>query len=210
MSKTLSRILSALLAAMIVASMAACLAETETETYTDYFSEDSAVHTVIEETWEYPIVDGERGSGKPVDSKEYTESHTFEDGKCIYCGAEKSSDNDSAAGSAASSAEEAAVTTASGAELTVGMPALETLKAVFAALPEGTEVTVEGVDSDIAEQLIALIRGEGTQEELMALLAGFPVQTVDGVECYVITLSWGDITENFAFSTADGSLVKVF
>ena len=49
----------------------------------------------------------------------------------------------------------------------------------------------------------------------LEILKDFPIQTVDGIECYIVAFAYKDangnaVTENFAFSTVDGTLVKVF
>ena len=99
--------------------------------------------------------------------------------------------------------------------MTKGTPAADTLKEVIAAIPSDTEITVAGVAPEVADKLMDIIQNGGTQAELMELLKEFPVQTIDGVDCYVVTLSYTDaagkpVTENYAFSTVDGSLVKLF
>jgi hypothetical protein len=90
-----------------------------------------------------------------------------------------------------------------------------TLKQAFAAIPANTEVSFEGVDQAVADELVKAINEGATSAELLAILAKFPTQTVDGTLCYVVTISYTDATgkpvvENYAFSTADGTLVKVF
>ena len=106
-------------------------------------------------------------------------------------------------------------TTASGITVVEGAPAAETLKQVFAAIPANTEVSFDGVDKEVADALIAAINEGATPAELLEILANFPTQLIDGVPCYVVTISYTDaagtpVTENYAFSTADGTLVKVF
>ena len=106
-------------------------------------------------------------------------------------------------------------TNASGITVAVGAPAAKTLKQVFAAIPANTEVSFDGVDKEVADALIAALNEGATPAELLEILANFPTQLVDGVPCYVVTISYTDaagtpVTENYAFSTADGTLVKVF
>ena len=218
MKKFVSRFVGMLMCLALLSSMAACLAETETDTYTTYTRKDAAYHTVTEETWEYPIIDGERGSGKPVGSEEYDEKHTFDGGECIYCGAEETKkavtesadeDSDDETTTTAEVAEETTIITALGVELTAGEDAASVLTKVFASLP--ADFTITGVDSEIADRLISLLgSGAVDPQQLMEILKQFPIQMVDGRECYVVTLHFGNTTENFAFSTADGALVKVF
>ena len=239
MKKFISVLLTVMLLTMAFSCLSA-LAETEKETIPDSYDElNESEHTVTATVWEYPIVDGERGSGKPVDETTYTEAHTIEDGECVYCGyaeeeedeetddeedeeeekAEEKTGSSATAAAADEAAEEAAeetFTTASGIELAKGTPAAEALKKVLAAIPANTQVSFAGVSEDIAAQLVELLNGSNaTTAELLALLANFPVQTVDGVECYVVTLEYTDaqgaqVSENYAFSTADAKLVKVF
>ena len=259
MTKRINKMLCALLAMLMVATAVVCLAETETETVISaYEILDSESHTVYTETWEYPIVDGQRGSGRPVDDDSYTEPHHFEDGVCIDCGYEIGAptatptvaptlapeidepvigpgpefpeDGDTIGGGAGSVADddgdadeadvaapaaEDAYTTAAGVTLTKGVPAFEALKQVLDAIPTDTQVTITGVDAEVADELVELINNGGTPEELLALLANFPVQTIDGIDCYVVTLGYTDangnpVTENYAFSTVDATLVQVF
>lgn len=186
-----SKILGILLVVALVCSMMACLADRSEKAYEKI---DGNTHLVIETIW------GD-GSSKVKHEKEYTEPHTFENGVCIYCGAAEESN------------VEGTFTSASGAELTKGMTAAAALSAVVSAI--SGDVELPGVDAAVAQQLLDLIKSGASQEELLAVLASFPVQTVDGVECYVVTLSYTDangaaVTENYAFSTADGTLVKVF
>ncbi|MBQ6122624.1 MAG: hypothetical protein IJI59_12925, partial [Clostridia bacterium] len=73
----------------------------------------------------------------------------------------------------------------------------------------------DGVDKEVADALIAALNEGATPAELLEILANFPTQLIDGVLCYVVTISYTDaagtpVTENYAFSTADGTLVKVF
>ena len=85
MSKNIIRILCAALALVLVLC-AAALAESESKTYTTYEQLDARQHTVYEETWIYPIVNGVASSGKPGGDNVYEEPHTFVNGVCIKCG----------------------------------------------------------------------------------------------------------------------------
>jgi hypothetical protein len=210
MSKHVSKFLCALLALILIFSTVACMAETVRRTYYDYEKKNSKRHYVYYETWEYSIVDGVAVSGHPVDSGEYTEKHTFDDGECIYCGYKKSTKK-----TTETSDEPITFTLACGITVTKGTAADVTLKRVFAAIPANTEVSFEGVDQAVADELVKAINEGATSAELLAILAKFPTQTVDGTLCNVVTLSYTDaagkaVVENYAFSTADGTLVKVF
>ena len=94
----MKKYLSVLLTVLLLTTAFGCLsalAETEQETVPDSYEElDETEHTVTATVWEYPIVDGEHASGKPVDESTYTEAHTFEDGECIYCGYVKEEDEE--------------------------------------------------------------------------------------------------------------------
>jgi hypothetical protein len=216
MSKHVSKFLCALLALVLIFSTVACMAETIRRTYYDYEKKNSKRHYVYYETWEYSIVDGVEVSGHPVDSGEYTEKHTFDDGECIYCGYKKSTKKtENTTETTETSDEPNAFTLASGITVTKGAAADVTLKQVFAAIPANTEVSFEGVDQAVADELVKAINEGATSAELLAILAKFPTQTVDGILCNVVTLSYTDaagkaVVENYAFSTADGTLVKVF
>ena len=238
----MKKYLSVLLTVLLLTTAFGCLsalAETEQETVPDSYEElDETEHTVTATVWEYPIVDGEHASGKPVDESTYTEAHTFEDGECIYCGyvkeedeeedkeednitaltavAEASAEGEAAKEAAAEETAEVIFTTASGIELSKGIPAAGALKKVLASIPANTDFFFAEVGDDIAAQLVELLNGANVNTaEMLAVLANFPVQTVDGVECYVVTLQYADaqgapVSENYAFSTADATLVKVF
>lgn len=234
MFKTCTKMLSIVLALLLVSASLACLAETERDTVIDgYEVLNERVHTVYVTIMEYPIIDGERGSGKPVGSDSYTENHVFEGGECIYCGyklptiidiADDDYDDDgdddddtaSTPANAGAPVNDNNFVTASGAAVTKGMPAAEALKAALAAIPADTEVAITGVDLEVADDLLNAIQSGATPEVLLALLRDFfPVQNIDGVNCYVVTLSYTDaagaaVTESYAFSVADGTLVKVF
>lgn len=244
MLKNCTKIISVVLALLLVSASLACLAETERDTVIDGYEKlDSKLHTVYVTIMEYPIIDGERGSGKPVGEESYTEPHDFEDGVCVDCGYalpvdvgdddddddddyygdddDDDDDDDDSSSSGTTSTEteapaaEASIITIAGATLAKGMPAAEALKTALTALPANTEVTITGVDAEVAEGLLNAIQNGATPQELLALLKDFPVQNIDGVDCYVVTLSYTDaagapVTENYAFSVVDGTLVKVF
>ena len=264
MLKSIRRTLCALLALLLAGAALVALAESEQDTFVvGYEKLDAKEHFVYTETWEYPIVDGERGSGRPVDEDAHTEPHEFEDGVCVCCGYVEGSpepestvtpedidtgepepiapppditsigggaayeDEDGAEDdgaeedgdrSAATAAPAVTFTTLAGATVTRGDSAAAVLKAVFAALPAGTQVTVVGVEPELAAKLLDLmaqIDAPETPQALLALLADFPVQAVDGADCHVVTLAWTDaagqaVTENYAFRTADATLAKVY
>ncbi len=217
MSKHVSKFLAALLVLILIFSTVACLAETVRRTYYEYEKKDSKRHYVYYETWQYTIVDGVAVSGHPVDEGVYTEDHSFDDGKCTYCGYKKSTKKTTVTTEAEpeAPAEQSSFTTASGITLIAGAPAAEAMKQVFAAIPANTEVSIDGVDKEVADALIAAINEGAAPAELLAILAKFPTQLVDGTPCYVVTISYTaaagkPVTENYAFSTADGALVKVF
>lgn len=74
-------------------SSVSCLAKGKTkceyESYPiDYVPISETEHKVYWETWEYPIVDGQRSSGRPLFDGDNTsiEEHEFEDDVCVYCG----------------------------------------------------------------------------------------------------------------------------
>ena len=193
----------------MLALCAVALAATETKTYTTYAPLDARLHTVTEETWVYPIVNGSAGSGKPAgDSKlgsgkpsgsnSYTEPHTFVDGVCTLCGYKAET-----------------FTNAMGVVLTKGMPAAEALKLVTEAVPEGNDVGIVGVAVDVGNGLMDLVDNAAVPEAYIPALAAFPAETVDGTPSNVVTLAYNDrsgnaVTEAYAFSAADATLVKVY
>ena len=208
MNKNIIRILCAMLALLVIAS-AAALAATETKTYKTYEPLDAQYHTVIEETWVYPIVNGKAGSGKPASdnslgsgkpsgSNSYKELHTFENGVCIHCGYASET-----------------FTNAMGIVLVKGMPAADVLKQVVNAIPAGVDKGFVGVTVDAGDNLLGLVENNGAQANFIPALAAFPAQTVDGVPSNVVTLAYADaqgksVVENYAFSTADATLVKLY
>lgn len=195
---------------------------TETETYTFYRRIDEEKHLVCKETWEYPIVDGERGSGKVIKDEEYEEAHTIVDGKCIYCDLidkalviaapmdiEKTDDTEG------SGDDPETFATVYDSIVAKGDGALAVLKQVFDALSDNARVIIGGVEAEAADALIALVKGDASADELMAVLSDFPTRTIDDVECRIVVLivcdDWGEIiVENYAFSAADGTLVRVY
>ncbi len=236
MTKLTIRTLCMLVALLLVSSAFVCLAETETETVISGYEPINAVsHTVFTETWEYPIVDGERGSGRPIDEGSYVEPHTFDGDKCIYCGyvlpeivdSEDDDDDDdddskptttettTTTTTEETPAAENSFTNAAGIAITKGMPAAVALKNVFTALPADTQINFSNVSAEVADALMAAINNNATAAELLDVLKNFPVKVVDGVECYVVSISYVDangntVVENYAFSTADATLVKLY
>lgn len=225
MLKSAIKVLSMLVALLLVSSVLVCLAETETETYiSSYEPLNAQLHTVYTETWEYPIVDGVRGSGKVIGEGSYTEPHTFgDDDKCVYCGYALPSevdddDDDGDSETTGTTATEETVTetnftTASGVTVEKGTKADETLKKVVESLP--ADAKISNVDADTAEALLDAINNGVSSEELLEILKDFPIQNVDGIDCYIVAFSYTDtngnaVTESYAFSTVDGTLVKVF
>lgn len=213
------------LAVALLATLAAgafALAETETETFTFYRRIDDEKHRVCVETWEYPVVKGERGSGKVIDEEEYEEPHTIVDGRCIYCepidkalviaapmDIEKTDDTEG------SGDDPETFATVYDSIVAKGDGALAVLKQVFDALSDNARVIIGGVEAEAANALIALVKGDASLDELMAALSDFPARTVDGVECRIVVLivcdDWGEIiVENYAFSAEDGALVRVY
>ena len=208
MNKNMIRVLCAVLA-LVLASCTAALAASETKTYKTYEPLDAQYHTVIEETWVYPIVNGKAGSGKPASdnslgsgkpsgSNSYKELHTFENGVCIHCGYATET-----------------FTNAMGIVLAKGMPAADVLKQVVNAIPEGVDKGFVSVTADAGDNLLGLVENNGAQANFIPALAAFPAQTVDGVPSNVVTLAYADaqgksVVENYAFSTADATLVKLY
>jgi len=236
MLKSVSKILATALALMLVVASIACLAETRQVRELDgYEPIDSESHYAIYTVWEGEATeDGGISSGKIVDEVSEVEPHEFDkDGVCVLCGYElpvipvggddDDDDDDTTTTTKTADTTETTETTetavqftnASGITVAVGAPAAETLKQVFAAIPANTEVSFDGVDKEVADALIAALNEGATPAELLEILANFPTQLIDGVPCYVVTISYTDaagtpVTENYAFSTADGTLVKVF
>jgi len=231
--KSVSKILATALALMLVVASIACLAETRQVRELDgYEPIDSESHYAIYTVWEGEATeDGGISSGKVVDEVREVEPHEFDkDGVCVLCGYElpvipvggddDDDDDDTTTTTTTTETTETTetaeqFTNASGITVAVGAPAAETLKQVFAAIPANTEVSFDGVDKEVADALIAALNEGATPAELLEILANFPTQLIDGVPCYVVTISYTDaagtpVTENYAFSTADGTLVKVF
>ncbi len=208
--------------------------ESEMVTVPDWYEEvDESDHGVTATIWEYPIVEGERASGKPAGESTYKETHDFEDGTCIDCGAtetvvEKSDDakpgtaaadtgNGAGDGTAAGSAAKVIVfITACDVELAKGTPAAEALRLVLAALASGDGVTFPDVSEEVSARLIDLINSDDcTTEELLAVLSDFPIKNMDGVKCRMVTLGYTDaygdpVDEHYAFSAKDATLVEVY
>ena len=239
MRKSVSKILATALALMLVIASVACLAEIRQVRELDgYEPIDGESHYAIYTVWEGEATeDGGISSGKVVDEVREVEPHEFDkDGVCTKCGYAVSvipvggddddgDDDDDTTTTTTTTTETTEATettetaeqftTASGITVAVGAPATETLKQVFAAIPANTEVSFDGVDKEVADALIAAINEGATPAELLEILANFPTQIIDGTPCYVVTISYTDaagtpVTENYAFSTADGTLVKVF
>lgn len=219
MTKSMIRCLCALLALMLVCASTA-LAETVTKTYKTYTPVDEKVHTVDEETWEYPIVNGSAGSGKPASDSSlgsgepvsddslgsgrptggdsYDEPHTYENGVCIYCGY---------AGET--------FTNAMGVVLTKGMPAADALKLVFDAIPASANPSIVGATADAGDKLTGLVKNGGEPATYVPALSAFPAETVDNTPCSVVTLAYTDatgnaVTENYAFDAADATFFKLY
>ena len=238
MRKYVSKSLATALALMLVIASVACLAEIRQVRELDgYEPIDGESHYAIYTVWEGEATeDGGISSGKVVDEVREVEPHEFDkDGVCVLCGYElpvipvggdddddDDDDDDTTTTTTTTTTETTETTetpevytTASGITVVEGAPAAETLKQVFAAIPANTEVSFDGVDKEVADALIAALNEGATPTELLEILANFPTQPIDGVPCYVVTISYTDaagtpVTENYAFSTADGTLVKVF
>lgn len=242
MHKYVSKILAIALALMLVVASVACLAETRQVRELDgYEQKDGQSHYAIYTVWEGEATeDGGISSGKVVDEVREVEPHEFDkDGVCVLCGyavpvipvipvggddddGDDDDDTTTTTTTTTTTSETTETTetpevytTASGITVVEGAPAAETLKQVFAAIPANTEVSFDGVDKEVSDALIAAINEGATPAELLEILANFPTQLVDGVLCYVVTISYTDaagtpVTENYAFSTADATLVKVF
>lgn len=236
MRKSVSKSLAIALALMLVIASVACLAEIRQVRELDgYEPIDGESHYAIYTVWEGEATeDGGISSGKVVDEVREVEPHEFDkDGVCVLCGYElpvipvggddDDDDDDTTTTTTTTTTTETTettetpevYTTASGITVVEGAPAAETLKQVFAAIPANTEVSFDGVDKEVADALIAAINEGATPAELLEILANFPTQIIDGTPCYVVTISYTDaagtpVTENYAFSTADGTLVKVF
>ena len=238
MRKYVSKSLATALALMLVIASVACLAEIRQVRELDgYEPIDGESHYAIYTVWEGEATeDGGISSGKVVDEVREVEPHEFDkDGVCVLCGYElpvipvggdddddDDDDDDTTTTTTTTTTETTETTetpevytTASGITVVEGAPAAETLKQVFAAIPANTEVSFDGVDKEVADALIAAINEGATPAELLEILANFPTQIIDGTPCYVVTISYTDaagtpVTENYAFSTADGTLVKVF
>ena len=207
MNKNMIRVLCAVLA-LVLAACTAALAASETKTYKTYAPLDEMFHTVTEETWVYPIVNGKPGSGKPVSDNSlgsgkpsgentYNEPHNFVGGVCMDCGYQA-----------------VTFTNAMGVVLAKRTPAVDTLKLVFDAI-QGEPSVVNGT-VDAGETLTGLVANPAANPtEYLPVLESFPVETVDGVPCNVVTLSYNDragnpVTENYAFSTSDATLIKLY
>jgi len=197
MSKNIIRTLCAALA-LILVLCAAALAETETKTYKTYEPLDAQQHTVYEETWIYPIVNGVPGSGKPGGDNVYEEPHSFVNGVCVQCGYTAET-----------------FTNAMGVVLAKGMPAADALKQVFDAMHPDANMTFAGIAANDGDTLANLVNTAAEPDMFVPALAAFPAETVDDTPCNVVTLNYADdegnpITENYAFSTADTTLVKLY
>ena len=197
MSKNIIRTLCAALALAMVLC-AAALAETETKTYKTYEPLDAQQHTVYEETWIYPIVNGVPGSGKPGGDNVYEEPHSFVNGVCVQCGYTA-----------------VTFTNAMGVVLAQGTPAADALRQVMEAMAKDANPAFVGDVANAGNDLLALLNSAAEADMFTAPLSQFPAETVDGAPCNVVTLAYNDdegnpITENYAFSTADTTLVKLY
>ena len=191
MSKALCLLLAALLAISALVAIAEGEVETDVQRYCE--NEDALFHMVYEETWEYPIVDGERASGHPLGDREFKEPHRIVDGRCIDC-----------------ETEEFATFNAACGELTVGMTFPEVVAAITTSLPEGGKLSITYEDGEIAERAMQLAGDEeATDEQILAMLVEFPLETVEEVDCHVVTIQYGDVTENYSFSAEAGRLFGV-
>ena len=213
----MKKIVCAALALALIIAAAACLAEAtpeptpetvyERETVIAGFEQlDDARHIGYSETWEYPLVDGQRGSGRPVaedDGDVYTQPHHFSpEGVCADCNARNT-------------AEPGTFLAASGAVLKQGAPAAEVLKQVLGAIPAETEIALDGVETEIAGKLIQAVRADAAPEAIAEILAGFPTETVDETECRVVALSYTGadklkVREAYAFAAADCAFIKLY
>jgi hypothetical protein len=93
--------------------------------------------------------------------------------------------------------------------------AADVLKQVVNAIPDGVDKGFVGVTVDAGDNLLGLVENNGDQANFNPALAAFPAQTVDGVPSNVVTLAYADaqgksVVENYAFSTADATLVKLY
>jgi len=216
----MKKLICAALALALPVTAAACLAEATPESTPEstpvpvyeretviagYETMDDGRHIVYAETWEYPIVDGQRGSGRPVAEDEgdaYTEPHHFTKDVCDDCNAQNA-------------AQPGTFINASGAVVAQGAPAAEVLKQVFAAIPEDIAVTVLDVEADQAASLTDAVKADKPQAELATLLANFPAVTLDNVDCRVVGITYmgkdeWQVREHYAFSAADSTLVKLY
>ena len=221
MSKHVSKFLCALLALILIFSTVACMAETIRRTYYDYEKKNSTAPFTRLRRQDLGIQHRSDGRGRgpaiPMTRGEYTEEAALSMTVSATTAADNESTTTTTTTTTTTETTETAeqFTNASGITVAVGAPAAETLKQVFAAIPANTEVSFDGVDKAVADALIAAINEGATPAELLEILANFPTQLIDGVHCYVVTISYTDaagtpVTENYAFSTADGTLVKVF
>lgn len=197
MTKSMLRCLCALLALLVICASAA-LAETEIQTYKTYTPVDEKVHTVDEETWEYPIVNGAPGSGRPAGSDSYDEPHTYVNGVCVNC---------EYAGET--------FTNAMNVVLTKGMTAADALKLVFDAIPASANPSIVGATADAGDKLTGLVKNGDEPAAYVPALSAFPAETVDDLPCSVVTLAYTDaagnaVTENYAFDAADATLFKLY
>ena len=197
MTKSMFRSLCAVLALLLVCASAA-LAETEIKTYKTYTPVDEKYHTVDEETWEYPIVNGTPSSGRPTGGDSYDEFHTYENGVCVNCGY---------AGET--------FTNAMNVVVTKGMPAADALKLVLDAIPASANPSIVGATADAGDKLTGLVKNGDEPAAYVPALSAFPAETVDDIPCSVVTLAYADatgnaVTENYAFDAADATLVKLY
>jgi hypothetical protein len=138
------------------------------------------------------------GSGKPGGDNVYEEPHAFVNGVCVKCGYAAET-----------------FTNAMGVVLAKGMPAADALKQVFAAMPANANMKIVGAAANEGDELVKLVNNAAKPDTFTTPLAAFTAETVDNVPCNIVTLNYADdednpITENYAFSTADTTLVKLY
>ena len=206
MSKSVIKWLSAFLALLLIGSAVACLAEVERETVTSFYEPlDSLNHIVYTETWQYPIVDGQRSSGRPVGEGSYLGQHNFVGDTCSDCGYVK--------GSAINASD--SYTTVADVKLDRGTPIDVALQMILNSKASNTRLTIDGVDAGAADKLIELVNDDVALEEVLTALSGFPAENIYDTDCRVVTVTYTDgndqfTTENYAFGAADGALAAVY
>ena len=143
-------------------------------------------------------MNGVAGSGKPGGDNVYEEPHSFVNGVCVQCGYTA-----------------VTFTNAMGVVLAQGTPAADALRQVMEAMAKDANPAFVGDVANAGNDLLALLNSAAEADMFTAPLSQFPAETVDGTPCNVVTLAYNDdegnpITENYAFSTADTTLVKLY